>query len=248
MTSGGAAPGGQHVLAETLPHPSVSSGQANDPELRRGIDIKVALIGAAATIVAALIAGAVAIKTGTIEVSTSDQASDNDQLRVTVTSLEREKELLASENKKLQDRLDEQGSQPHDPTDSTSVTSGTAAQTSTVRRATAGTPLTFTWTYSADLDSQDADWAVLQGSETGWDLYLDGDGSVTTHEVTIVDHVPTEAECRDSTVRQPSLGDEQSREGVMMCVRTTEDRFAFVRIAGIDEERKTTSVDIVVWE
>jgi hypothetical protein len=34
----------------------------------------------------------------------------------------------------------------------------------------------------------------------------------------------------------------------MMCVLTTEDRFAFVRIAAIDEERRTTSVDLVVWE
>jgi hypothetical protein len=33
-----------------------------------------------------------------------------------------------------------------------------------------------------------------------------------------------------------------------MCVSTDEDRFAFVRIVSVDEERQTTSVDVVVWE
>jgi hypothetical protein len=132
--------------------------------------------------------------------------------------------------------------------DSPVGTSPPTTTTSTVRRQTGSTPLTFTWTYSVDLDSQDADWAVEGGSPSGWDLYLDGGGDVSTREVVIFDHVPSEAECRDATVRQPGLEDEQSTEGAMMCVQTSEDRFAFVRIVGVDEERRTTSVDIVVWE
>ena len=104
------------------------------------------------------------------------------------------------------------------------------------------------WWYSVDLDSVDNDWAVEHGTESGWDLYLDGYGRLDTHDVVLFDHVPTEAECREATVRQTRLQDEQSVVGAMMCVSTSEDRYAFVRIAALDEEQRTTSVDIVVWE
>lgn len=189
----------------------------------------------------------------------ANMKSERDELRAESNQLADERTDLSDRLQSAQDEIDDLELQLTDAT-TTTTTRGGGSQGSTVatsppttdvsaiRQQTGGTPLSFTWAYSADLGSEDTDWRVTQGTESGWDLYLDGNGSVTTHEVTAFDHVPTEAECRDATVRQPGLRDDRSNEGLMMCVRTTEDRFAFVRIVDIDEEQQTTSVDIVIWE
>lgn len=212
--------------------------------------ISVAVISAVATIVAAVVAGVLAVNSGNVHVSLADPSAEVDDLRVTVTSLEREKATLTEENARLEAEAetDGAGASDDDLGDTTVVTSGPEESTSSVRRQTDGVPLTFTWAYSVDLDSVDADWRVEHGTESGWDLYLDGFGNVQTRDVVLFDHVPSEAECRDATVRQTRLEDDQSVVGAMMCVATSEDRYAFVRIAAMDEERETTSVDIVVWE
>jgi hypothetical protein len=230
------------------PQPPGPVGPGGDSSESRRTQYTVAVIGAVATIAAAAI-GILAVNSGAVHVSLSDPSAEVDDLRATVTSLENENDRLSEQNEELQAQVDGSANGT-DPADDgrTVVTSGPENPTSSVRRQTGDVPLTFTWAYSVDLDSVDADWAVEYGSESGWDLYLDGEGDVATGEVVLFDHVPSEAECRDATVRQTQLEDAQSVVGAMMCVLTTEDRYAFVRIAAIDEERRTTSVDVVVWE
>jgi hypothetical protein len=221
------------------------------------MDIKVALIGAVATIIAAAIAGVVAINTGAVQVSVSDPQADIDDLRTTATSLQQENEELAAANTDLEEQLAEAEEAPARTTTTTTAgdegsttptTSADGPRTSTVRRETGGTPLAFSYGYSVDLDSQEADWTVQDGQPSGWDLYWSPYTGLSTYEVVIFDHVPTEAECDDATVRQEGLREVQSVEGTMMCVLTSEDRYAFVRIADVDDEARTASLDVTVWE
>lgn len=252
MATGGVTRGGRHSsqgppAQPPLPPPGPLGPGGHSHETRR-TQYTVAIIGAVATIAAAAIAGVLAVNSGAVHVSLTDPADEVDDLRATATSLERENDTLSTRNEELQAQIDAAAGGDDTAGGTTVVTSDPEARTSSVRRQTSGEPLTFTWAYSVDLDSIDADWGVEHGSESGWDLYLDGFGNVQTQDVVLFDHVPTEAECRDATIRQTQLEDAQSVVGAMMCVLTTEDRFAFVRIAAIDEERRTTSVDVVVWE
>ena len=257
MAAGGMTQGGQHPApgAASPPPPMpptrvpTGPGPGSEEHGSRRTQLTVAAISAIATILAAVIAGVLAINAGSVHVSLTDPATEVDDLRATATSLEQANATLSERNDELESELDAVPTAVDRRAGGTTVTtSGPETDTSSVRRQTDGVPLTFTWAYSVDLDSIDNDWAVDYGTESGWDLYLDGFGNLETHDVVLFDHVPSEAECRDATVRQTQLQDEQSLVGTMMCVSTSEDRYAFVRIAAFDEEQETTSVDIVVWE
>lgn len=257
MAAGGMTQGGQHPAPGAasppppMPPTRVPTGPRPGPEERhaRRTQLTVAAISAIATVLAAVIAGVLAINAGSVHVSLTDPAAEVDDLRATATSLERVNATLSERNDELESELDAVPTAVDRRGGGTTVTtSGPESDTSSVRRQTEGVPLTFTWGYSVDLDSIDNDWAVDHGSTSVSDLYLDGYGRLNTYEVVIFDHVPTESECRDATVRQTRLENEQSAVGTMMCVSTSEDRYAFVRIAAFDEEQRTTSVDIVVWE
>jgi hypothetical protein len=215
------------------------------------------LIGAAATIVAAAITGVLAVNAGAVEVSLTDRQGEIDGLRSTATSLQRENEELTATNAELEDQVAEADEEAERTTDTTAregeaggttpTTSAGSPRTSTVRRETGGTPLAFSYGYGVDLDSQDADWSIGRWGD-GWDIALGNGGDLNTFEVVVVDHVPTEAECDDATVRQSSLPGDQFVEGTMMCTTTDEGRYAFVRVTSIDEEAETASFDVTVWE
>jgi hypothetical protein len=66
--------------------------------------------------------------------------------------------------------------------------------------------------------------------------------------VSLIDHVPTEAECDDATVLQGSLSSDQTRVGTQFCMRTYEDRLLYVHIVAIDEEAETITLDLIVWK
>lgn len=257
MAAGGMTQGGQHPAPRTssppppAPPPPAPAGPGPGSEEHgsRRTQLTVAAISAVATVLAAVIAGVLAINSGNVHVSLADPAAEVDEIRATATSLEEVNATLSERNDELESELDAVPAAVDRSSGGTTVTtSGPESDTSSVRRQTEGVPLTFTWGYSVDLDSIDNDWAVDHGSTSVSDLRLDGYGRLDTYEVVMFDHVPTESECRDATVRQTRLEDEQSKVGAMMCVSTTEDRYAFVRIAAVDEEQRTTSVDIVVWE
>lgn len=243
MTTGGPPALG----ARPAPPPPRKAPDNHGQDGSRRTQILVAVIGAVATITA----GALAVNSGAVHVSLADPQAEADELRTTVASLERSNDDLQSRNEQLRQEVEALSNDAVETFSGTTtgVTSSTEAPTSSVRRQTGDTPLTFTWAYSVDLDSIDADWSVAHGSDSGWDLYLDGFGKLKTRgEVVLFDHVPTEAECRDATVRQTGLESSQSVVDAMMCVTTSEDRHAFVRLAAVDEQRRTASVDILVWE
>lgn len=242
---------------ETGPHGPVI-GPDTPPRERGRLDIKVALIGAVATIVAAVIGGIVAIQTDTIDVTLRDQTVDREELASTASSLQQTNDSLVTANADLEDQLDRATSTTSTPRTTattaddgggtTGITTTAAGAQSVVKRQTGDTPLSFTWGYSADLDSEDANWDVVRGEGLETDLYVGSSGRVYMGEVAIVDHVPTEAECRDTTIRQSILPEELSVAGTMACIVTDDDHRAFVRIVALDEEQQTATFDVTVWQ
>jgi hypothetical protein len=119
-----------------------------------------------------------------------------------------------------------------------------------IRRETGSTPLTFTWGHAADLDSVEPDWGVRPGVPTGSELSLSAaDGHLrSAGQVTLFADRPTKLECENATVHQPGLVPNDTRVGLMFCLRTSEDLLTFVRVVTIDDDRKTTSLEVTVWD
>lgn len=242
------------------PHPPTPPGRPEGPGHRAGAEsakprgeMRIALIGAIATIVAALIGGFAIVKSGAVEVNLPSDGPDREELETTVSSLELTNDSLETTNSSLQEALDEATSTtsttPTTADDGTTgVTTSPTPLQSEVLRETGTTPLTFSWRYSADLDSTDPNWNVQQGTPSGEDLYVNSGGQVYAGEVTLMDHVATEAECRDATVRQSSLPEDMSVAGTMFCMETDSDHWAFVHIVALDSEARTASFDVTVWQ
>jgi hypothetical protein len=262
---GGPAPGPQASRVIASPEEPQAGSHARRRRRRRGVigfitDKGIPLLIAVLGLLAAL--------AGTWGALATADASD---LEDTNASLERQIEILDGENDALgeeiealtadRDRWKERAEgaptgSPDTPDDGGTTTppptTGPSGDDSTVLRQSGTSPIVFSSSYSIDLDSDAPDWDVSDTSGAGWDLYFYTSPSsgpqLSTREVSLVDHVPTEAECDDATVLQAQLPREETRQGVQMCMRTTEDRLAYVHIASIDEDAETIAVDVIVWE
>jgi hypothetical protein len=128
--------------------------------------------------------------------------------------------------------------------------SAPGTHTATILRQTGDAPVTFSDGYSIDLDSPAPDWGVRISS--GGALYFfildDTTPRLSTPEVSIVNHVPSKAECDDATVLQPSLPRDMVRVGTQICTHTYDGHTAYVHIADIDTDTGTITLDIIVWQ
>ena len=59
---------------------------------------------------------------------------------------------------------------------------------------------------------------------------------------------PTPRVCAGSTLPVGNITAAQTVVGQQFCVRTGEDRWAYVRIAAIDPEARTIAFDVSVWK
>jgi hypothetical protein len=149
------------------------------------------------------------------------------------------------------------GDEEAGPTTTASVTTTTTATPSTT--TTTSTPTTTTSVdpvyrqseaavpvpaqYGIDLDSSAPDWDVKPGSG---DIYVSPFvSSITTRKLAIV-RDPTLAKCQSATDIDINLEPAETVIGQQVCIQTSNDRWAYVRIAAIDEE--TMSFDITVWK
>lgn len=224
----------------------------------KGIPLLIAVLGLLAAL--ATTYGAV------VKADANQLEDDNGALDRRIENLEQENsdlrtevETLTEERNRLREQVSDM-SETEPPTEpeggdpSTSpITTPETPRRSTVLRETGDTPLTFASGYSVDLDTDAPDWGVRSG--TSGDIYFYLGSSSTSEpqllsdgEVSVVDHVPTEAECDDATVLQPQVPQDQIRQGLQICTLTSEDRFAYVRIATIDPDARTITLDIIVWE
>jgi len=132
-----------------------------------------------------------------------------------------------------------------DPDDAPgSITPGAAG----IFRQTSDNPVPIAQGYSIDLDTRASDWDVGGSGDVGLypssgSLYL----YVSGNAVSLVDHAATYEECRAQTVLQDSLTVEQTVVGRQLCTTTNEGRTAYVKIVGLDPDRGTVTLHIVVW-
>lgn len=134
---------------------------------------------------------------------------------------------------------------PTDPDDPPGdVTPGAAG----VFRRTGDNPVTIAASYGIDLDTRDTNWGV---NTSGGDLYLSGSGPdyelYGSGTIALVDSEATYDDCEAQTVLQSRLGKEQTVVGRQFCTKTSEDRWAYVKIVGLDTERGTITLHVVVY-
>ena len=70
---------------------------------------------------------------------------------------------------------------------------------------------------------------------------------IPSHVIALVDNDATYEDCDAQTVLQENLSPEQTVVGRRLCMRTMEGRWAFVKILGLDTERQTVTLHVVVW-
>jgi hypothetical protein len=130
------------------------------------------------------------------------------------------------------------------PPSTTSTTLGPAR----VFRETDGAPVVVA--SCIDLDSQEPDWGV--GSRSHKDLCVsfgsNGAARINATELAVVGTPPRLADCEEQTVRRPSTTTAETVPRQQLCVRSSDKRWAHVRIAAIDRSASTMSFDIVVWK
>jgi hypothetical protein len=126
--------------------------------------------------------------------------------------------------------------------------SSTLATTTTgpvrVLRQTGGAPVVLG--SCLDLDSPDPDWGV--GSRSHKDVCVSTWADGVNARLAVVRGTPTPAVCQAQTDIRRSTTEAQTVVGQHLCVRSSEGRWAHLRIAGIDTSAYTISFDIVVWK
>lgn len=142
-----------------------------------------------------------------------------------------------------------------DSTDSTAAaaeapttSAGTRRQSAGVFSKTGGAPVVVG--SCIDLDSQEPNWGV--GSRSHKDICAsfgsNGAARINATELAVVARPPTLEHCEKQTVLRPSTTTAETVVGQHLCVRSSDKRWAHVRIAAIDRSASTMSFDIVVWK
>lgn len=124
------------------------------------------------------------------------------------------------------------------------TTSTTLDPTPEILRQTGDTPVTIAYASGIDLDTDADNWGVDGG---GTDVYAAG-ASITGSQFSLVTEPPTPVTCAASTLPVSTITAAQTVVGQQFCVRTDEERWAYVRIAAIDTEARTISFDVTVWK
>jgi hypothetical protein len=101
-----------------------------------------------------------------------------------------------------------------------------------------------------DLDSQELNWGVDSRSHKDLCVSFGANGAarVNAGRVAVVDDSPGLEDCEKLTVLRPSTTTAETVVGQHLCVRSSDERWAHVRIAAIDRSASTMSFDIVVWK
>jgi len=100
-----------------------------------------------------------------------------------------------------------------------------------------------------DLDSQDPNWGVDSGGHKDLCVSFGANGSARVNaRAAVVDGPPTVGDCEKLTVPLSSTTTAETVVRQNLGVRSSDDRWAHVRIAAIDRSASTMSFDIVVWK
>lgn len=161
-------------------------------------------------------------------------------LEVQVQELKAENDKLRAENDRLQEQLDK----ARNPGGST------PPPEPEVFNQTGEVPVVVGLGSCIDLDSQEPNWGVDSGGKKDLCVSFGANGAarVLAGKVAVVDGPPAVDDCGKLTVLRSSTTTAETVVGQHLCVRSSDDRWAHVRIAAIDRAASTMSFDIVVWK
>lgn len=224
------------------------------------VDKGVPLLAAILTLVAAILA-----------VWGAKLQNDNDALANDVSSLKDQRSVLSEDNATLTADLADMttsrdswksraeaaekagnGSSTTTTTEPTAVDPGDPPGNQTpdaagIFRQTGSNPVTFAAGYSIDLDSQESNWSVGSGGDVWLDQVSNGYSLGAYGRVALVSQEATYEQCAAQTVLQHSLTKEQTVVGRQFCTLTSEQRWAYVKIVGLDPDRGTITLHVVVY-
>ncbi|MFJ5553367.1 hypothetical protein [Streptomyces sp. NPDC093225] len=116
-----------------------------------------------------------------------------------------------------------------------------------VRRAQDG--LVLVRNYGIDLDATVEDsvtWRYGEGvTADGHDFYHWHNGTIGA-DARVVAAAPDRAAC-ETTGYGEDISAKQVSSGLVLCVKTREDRYARVTVTKVDLEKKSMTIDVVVW-
>lgn len=199
------------------------------------------------TAILVLATAALGLYTKQVADERDEAQAGSSELEADKAALEHEIEALEQQKAALEADLEEAQATP--VTTPTTRRDGTTATTldptPEILRQTGGTPVTIGFGHGIDLDTDADNWGV---DESGRDLYVNGSPAISGQEFVLVTEPPTPRVCAGSTLPVGGIAAAQTVVGQQFCVRTGEDRWAYVRIAAIDPEARTIAFDVTVWK
>ena len=123
----------------------------------------------------------------------------------------------------------------------------------TVRRSSGDNPLALSQSYSADLDSMNPGWDVKYAATLSrFDIGYAREGWLSARsssDLAIVSDTASYDVCSTATSYRQSLDRNEVKEGINLCVRTSEKRYAFMTIKKLVGGDYPTEIqlDVIVW-
>lgn len=198
--------------------------------------------------------------------------NDKNELADTVVTLEERDSVLSEDNatltsdlaearesrdtwkaraeaaEKAQEEADTTASTPATSDDPTDPPSDVAAGEAGIFRQTGTSPVTFAYDYGIDLDTREENWGVGSGGDVNLSKHVDGLSLfIPSRVIAVVDQEPSYADCDAQTVLRDDFDAELTVVGTQFCMRTSEARWAYVEIVGLDPARETITLHLVVW-
>lgn len=198
------------------------------------------------TAILVLATAALGLYTKQVADQRDEAQAGSDELEAERDELEQQIATLQEQKATLEADLEEAQQAPvTTPTTRGGTTATTLDPTPEVLRQTGATPVTIAWGKGIDLDTDAANWGVDARSH---DVFFESSRSIAGAEYVLVSEPPMPATCAASTLPVNRLSSAETVVGQQFCVHTSEERWAYVRIAAIDDEAHTVSFDVTVWK
>ena len=205
--------------------------------------------------VLAVLAAALSVVAGGLGIWGAQATSERDDLETTADSIAEERDDLDDQLEAARQRIDELETAATSTTTTTEADSAGATAPGEVTPGAAGvfrqtgdSPVTFAYDYGIDLDTRDVNWGVDSGGDIHLSKHSDGLSLfIPSGTIALVDQEATYDDCEAQTVLQDSFSAELTVVGQQFCTKTSEGRWAYVEIVGLDPGRETVTLHIVVW-
>jgi hypothetical protein len=177
--------------------------------------------------------------------------SDNENLDSTVSSLASQNSQLTTENEKLNSTNSSLVEENDTLRGSSTTTTKPASDGPEIWRESGANPVVIQFNGGFDLDSLAPNWGIdgnhdIAASYSSFERHITDSGN--SSQFSIVKATPTIEACKAQTIVTERLSTAETVEGQLFCVRTSEGRSGYVRIAAINPTDRTFSFDVLIWK